>query len=91
MIPVGSLAATAPKYVAVIDAGSSGTCLTPLADKDDTRVAQAITEAEIKTLGLSSFASPHAAAGPEAIASLLAQLSESCFRKLSVSARYAQP
>lgn len=76
LIPVGASAATAPNYVAVIDAGSSGTRLTLFADKDGSLVAQAITEAKTKTKGLSSFASSPAAAGPEAIAPLLAQLGE---------------
>jgi|GEM_PF-1359927 ABC-type Fe2+-enterobactin transport system substrate-binding protein len=31
--PIGASAATSPKYVAVIDAGSSGTRLTLFADK----------------------------------------------------------
>jgi hypothetical protein len=90
VMPVGASAATAPNYVAVLDAGSNGTRLTLFAEKDGTLVAQAITEAE-KSKWLSSFASSPAAPGPEAIAPLLAQPSESRFRKLSVSARYAQP
>lgn len=76
LTPVGAVAATAPKHIAVIDAGSSGTRLTLFADKEGSLVPQAIAEAKTKTRGLSSFASSPETAGIEAIAPLLAQLDE---------------
>lgn len=76
LIPTGASATTAPNYIAVIDAGSSGTRLTLFADKEGSLIPEAITEAKTKTKGLSSFVSSPANAGPEAIAPLLAQLSE---------------
>jgi len=60
-------------YVAVIDAGSSGTRLTLFARAADV-TADRIYRAPTGTPGLSSFATRPAAAGPEAVQPLLDQL-----------------
>lgn len=70
--PLATSAAT-PTYVAVIDAGSSGTRLAlfeTAAGAEVTRVYRAPTN----TPGLSSFAANPSAAGPEAVTPLLDQL-----------------
>lgn len=66
-------AAPAPDYVAVIDAGSSGTRLALFAPGAGVRVKQ-IYRAEVSTPALSSFEVDPTSAGPRAIAPLLDQL-----------------
>lgn len=65
--------AAAPTYVAVIDAGSSGTRLALFEQGSGVTVTQVYSAPE-KTPGLSSFAGNPAAAGPEAVQPLLDQL-----------------
>lgn len=65
----------APRYVAVIDAGSSGTRLTLFTRVNVRGIApQEAYEASISTEGLSSFAESPSRAGPDAIKPLLDQL-----------------
>jgi hypothetical protein len=68
------VSATDTTYVAVIDAGSSGTRLSLFTTASGVTVAQ-VYRAPNNTPGLSSFASNTAAAGPDAVAPLLDQLS----------------
>lgn len=63
------------RYLAVIDAGSSGTRLTLYGD-DATLVPRELTSAQKKTAGLSSYAATPDEAGPGAVAPLLAQLDD---------------
>ncbi|MGI9196529.1 MAG: hypothetical protein ACR2KE_03610 [Candidatus Nanopelagicales bacterium] len=74
--PTGSGAprADAPSYIAVIDAGSSGTRLLLYASTPDTLAASFVMKSSPGTAGLSSFASSPASAGPDAISPLLGQL-----------------
>lgn len=77
MVTLGASPATAaeaPSYLAVIDAGSSGTRLTLYADDATTLVPREVTKAETNTKGLSSFASSPSQAGPGAVTPLLQQL-----------------
>lgn len=71
-----SLAAesTATSYIAVIDAGSSGTRLTLFSDDPSTLVPLEVTKAKTNTKGLSSFAAAPGQAGPGAVTPLLDQL-----------------
>lgn len=65
----------APAYVAVIDAGSSGTRLNVYSSRDANGLApKVVFESSPNTKGLSSFAGTPELAGPDAIAPLLNQL-----------------
>ena len=66
--------AAAPAYIAVIDAGSSGTRLDLFADAPGTFAATRVLRSSPNTAGLSSFAETPDKAGPDAVAPLLAQL-----------------
>lgn len=64
-----------PTYVAVIDAGSSGTRLTVFSSRDTDGIRpQVVFESSLKTKGLSSFEGSPDQAGPQAIEPLLVQL-----------------
>jgi hypothetical protein len=69
-----SAAAAPPAYLAVIDAGSSGTRLTLYGTQADSLVPVEVTKAKTSTKGLSSFAASPAQAGPAAVTPLLEQL-----------------
>ena len=70
--PLASSAAE-PAYVAVIDAGSSGTRLALYESAPDTQATR-VYRAPRNSPGLSSFAANPSAAGPEAVTPLLDQL-----------------
>lgn len=72
--PSASAEQTPPAYVAVIDAGSSGTRLTLYADDPDSLVPIAMTVANTRTKGLSAFAVAPDQAGPAAISPILGEL-----------------
>lgn len=62
------------EYVAVIDAGSSGSRLTLYADDPNSLVPIVVTRLNLTTKGLSSFAESPALAGPSAVTPLLDEL-----------------
>lgn len=70
---VSVVGATPSSYVAVIDAGSSGTRLALYESAPDTQATR-VYRAPSNTPGLSSFAANPSAAGPEAVTPLLDQL-----------------
>lgn len=74
LTPAAATDTTSPEYLAVIDAGSSGTRLTLYSDDATTLVPREVTKARTNTRGLSSFASEPAQAGPAAVTPLLDQL-----------------
>ena len=63
-----------PTYIAVIDAGSSGTRLTLFADDPESLVPIQLTQANKRAAAISSFASAPDQAGPGAVTPLLDQL-----------------
>lgn len=63
-----------PSYVAVIDAGSSGTRLTLYGDDAQSIVPTVVMRVRQSTKGLSSFASSPGQAGPSAVVPLLDEL-----------------
>lgn len=65
-----------PRFLAVIDAGSSGTRLVLFEDDPSDLRPLEVMRAKTGTPGLSSFAEDPAAAGPRAVAPLLRQLDE---------------
>jgi hypothetical protein len=65
---------TSPSYVAVIDAGSSGTRLTLYGDDPASLVPIMVTKVSKGSKGLSSFASSPSQAGVSAVTPLLTQL-----------------
>jgi hypothetical protein len=73
LVGIPATHAAAPTYVAVIDAGSSGTRLALFEQGSGVTVTQ-VYSAPKKTPGLSSFATDTAAAGPDAVQPLLDQL-----------------
>lgn len=64
----------ATNYLAIIDAGSSGTRLTLYADDPRSLLPRETASAKTNTRGLSSFAAEPAQAGPGAVTPLLEQL-----------------
>lgn len=69
-----TFAAEPASYLAVIDAGSSGTRLTLFSDDQASLVPREVTRAKTNTPGLSSFTADPAQAGPGAVTPLLEQL-----------------
>lgn len=76
LAPFTTHAAPTESYIAVIDAGSSGTRLTLYGDDAGSLVPIEVAKAKTNTRGLSSFAGAPADAGPQAIAPLVAQLDD---------------
>ena len=72
--PMPVAKATVPTYVAVMDAGSSGTRLELYTETPDNFAVTRVMKSSPNTAGLSSFATSPDKAGPEAVAPLLAQL-----------------
>ena len=70
----GASSRTALPYLAVIDAGSSGTRLTLFANNPNTLRPRVAFTAPVTTRGLSSFESTPQQAGQESVAPLLSQL-----------------
>ena len=66
--------AAAPAYIAVIDAGSSGTRLDLFTAQPGSFAVTRVMKSAPNTAGLSSFAEAPDKAGPDAVAPLLAQL-----------------
>ncbi|MFM7147193.1 MAG: hypothetical protein ACKOW5_12775, partial [Actinomycetales bacterium] len=72
--PAEAVESTSPSYLAVIDAGSSGSRLTLYSDDPTSLIPGEELRTRTKTRGLSSFASTPAEAGPAAITPLLEEL-----------------
>lgn len=72
--PAAAADTASASYLAVIDAGSSGTRLTLFSDDATTLVPIEVTKAKTNTKGLSSFAANPGQAGPAAVTPLLEQL-----------------
>ena len=72
--PATAQEAPTPSYLAVIDAGSSGTRLTLFGDDPSSLVPVELMQARQRTAGISSFAPSPDQAGPLAITPLLDQL-----------------
>ena len=72
--PFAPAANATPTYIAVIDAGSSGTRLDLFTTTSDSIAVLRVMKSSPNTAGLSSFAATPDQAGPDAVAPLLAQL-----------------
>ena len=74
VLPSSAAELATSSYLAIIDAGSSGTRLTLYQDDPATLVPREVTKVKTSTQGLSSFTANPTNAGPDAVGPLLDQL-----------------